>query len=72
MSHFLVECASKPINNFTTGYPTNGGAICIPYWNYKKLKVSIKYNGLVDFNVTFTQTNYTDNSTLYNNITRTE
>jgi len=38
MSHFLVECASKPINNFTTGSPTNGGAVCIPYAGYSKLK----------------------------------
>mmetsp|Transcript_15425 Transcript_15425/g.23728 ORF Transcript_15425/g.23728 Transcript_15425/m.23728 type:complete len:190 (-) Transcript_15425:20-589(-) len=48
MSHFLVECSSKPIDLTDRDDPANGGAVCMPYYGYdgEQSKGSlIKYNG---------------------------
>lgn len=37
MSHFLVECPSKPYGTF--------GGVCMPDYNYEGLKSMTKYNG---------------------------
>jgi hypothetical protein len=33
MTHYLVECPSKPLD-FTDIYNKNGGAVCMPDYNY--------------------------------------
>ena len=47
MTHFLVECPSKPLssNNFLDSL-NNGGAVCMPYYGFKSVKPFMKYNGM--------------------------
>lgn len=44
-SHYLVECPTKKIDEFNVDISSNNGAICMPYYGYRGLKSSFKYNG---------------------------